>query len=473
MGGFGNFALSFSVISVLTGCMQLFGYGLITGGPAVMIWGWVLVGVMVLCVGAALAEVTSAYPVAGALYNMARELRGPRWGHYTGWFNLLGLVGGMAAGPYGIALFVGAWLRLTFGFTPTPPKTFAIFVGVLLLLAVLNSFGVRLISVLNSISVGWHIAGVAVIVGLLIVVPDHHQSAGFVFGTFANSTGWHNALYVSMLGLLLAQYTFSGYDASAHLSEETLHAQTNAARGIVNSIFWSWLVGFVLIAGMLFAVQDYAGTVGTATGVAPAQIFLDSLGQTTAELLLLVVIIAQLFSANAGLTSASRMIFAFSREGALPWAQKWRGLTAGSQTPVNAVWITIVGAIALAAPTLFSATAYPVISAINVVGITPAYAIPVFLRLRAGDRFVRGQWHLGRWSKPIGWIAVGWVVFVTGLFLLPPVSPVTASTFNYAPIVLGAVVVLAWVSWRWGPRHGVAREYGTRDERDEMAEGVV
>lgn len=88
-----------------------------------------------------------------------------------------------------------------------------------------------------------------------------------MFGEFSNHTGWSNPLYVGLLGLLLAQYTFSGYDASAHLSEETVHAQVSAARGIVFSIFWSWVVGFVLLAGMLFAIQDYAGTVGSATGV--------------------------------------------------------------------------------------------------------------------------------------------------------------------------------------------------------------
>lgn len=125
MGPFGNFALSFSIISVLSGCMTLFGFGLITGGPAVMLWGWVVVGLMVLAVGAALAEVTSAYPVSGALYFMASKLGGPRWGYATGWLNLLGLLGGMAGGCYGIALFTGAWLNLQWGFTPTRRRLWA------------------------------------------------------------------------------------------------------------------------------------------------------------------------------------------------------------------------------------------------------------------------------------------------------------------------------------------------------------
>lgn len=474
MGPFGNFALSFSIISVLSGCMTLFGFGLITGGPAVMLWGWAAVGLTVLCLGAALAEVTSAYPVAGALFFMANKLGGPKWGYFTGWFNLLGLLGGMAGGSYGMSLFVGAWLNLQWGFTPTPGKTMAICGAILLLLAVLNLFGVRLVAVLNSISVWWHIGGVAAIVGALALVPSQHQSASFVFTHFANSTGWGNPLYVIALGLLLAQYTFCGYDASAHLSEETTKAQISAAKGIVHSIFWSWIVGFVLLAGMLFAIQDYAGTVGTATGVPPAQIFLDALGLTGAKILLLVVIVAQLFCANAGLASASRMVFAFSRDGALPFSATWRQLSPRTKTPVPAVWLSVAVPFVLALPSLYSLTAYYAVTAINVIGITPAYAIPVYLRLRAGKHFTPGPWHLGRWSKPIGWIAVTWVALITVVFCLPQVSPVTKDSFNYAPVALVAMLVLATIGWvtRGRRTYGIPA-YGTEREREQMGQDLI
>ncbi|MEU6352889.1 amino acid permease [Streptomyces sp. NPDC047072] len=465
MGPFGNFALSFSIISVLSGCMTLFGFGLVTGGPAVMLWGWALVGLMVLVVGAALAEVTSAYPVSGALYFMASKLGGPRWGYGTGWLNLLGLMGGMAGGCYGTALFAGAWLNLQWGFTPTPERTLMIFGVILLLLATLNLFGVRLVSILNSISVWWHLGGVAVIVGALALVPSHHQPASFVFGEFTNHTGWSNPLYVGLLGLLLAQYTFSGYDASAHLSEETEHAQVSAARGIVRSIFWSWVVGFVLLAGMLFAIQDYAGTMGSATGVPPAQIFLDALGPTAAKALLLVIIVAQLFCANAGLASASRMVFAFSRDGALPFSTTWRRLSRRTQTPVAAVWLSVAVPFVLALPSLYSTTAYTAITSINVIGITPAYAIPIYLRIKNRHLFRPGPWNLGRWGVAVGTAAVVWVGFVTVLFCLPQTRPegdalVNVNSFNYAPVALVSVLVLAWISWRFKGK----RSYGVPAE---------
>lgn len=476
MGGFGNFAISFSVISILSGCMTLYGFGLNTGGPAVMLWGWAGVGLFVLFIGMALAEVTSAYPTSGALYYMADRLGGRRWGWYTGWLNLLGLLGAIAGIDYGAALFTGAFLNLKWGFTPTPGSTMLIFCAILLLHAVLNLFGVRLVSLLNSASVWWHLAGVALIVAVLAIVPDHHQSVSFVFTKFNNDTGWSNPLYVAAIGLLLAQYTFCGYDASAHLSEETSNASVSAARGIVRSIWVSWLAGFVLLAGLTFSIQNYAGTQNSPTGVPPAQILLDSLGTGSAEVLLLVVIVAQLFCGNAEVAAASRMVFAFSRDNALPGSALWRKVSSRTQTPVPAVWLAVVVACVLALPSLYSTTAYGAVTAINVIGITPAYAIPVLLRLRAGDRFQRGPWHLGRWSRPVGWVAVVWVAFVTVLFCLPQSSPITVDSMNYAVIALAAVLILASVWW-----YVARRTYGTPDtsaygsdwEQAEIAEGIV
>ncbi|GAA3827960.1 amino acid permease [Streptomyces phyllanthi] len=452
MGPFGNFAISFSVISVLSGCMTLYGFGLNTGGPSVMLWGWIVVGAMVMFIGAGLAEVTSAYPTAGALFYQAEQLGGRKWGWYTGWLNLLGLLGAIAGIDYGAALFTGAFLNLQWGFEPTPSKIMVIFLCILALHLVLNLFGVRLVSILNSISVWWHLGSVTLIVGALAIVPSHHQSADFVFGEFVNNTGWSSPVYVAVLGLLLAQYTFCGYDASAHLSEETTDAQVSASRGIIHAIGWSWLAGFVLLAGLTFAIQDYAGTVGTATGAPPVQIFLDALGIAGAKALLLVVIVAQLFCGNAETATASRMVFAFSRDPAMPGSRLWRQLDHRTGTPRKAVVLSVVCAAVLALPSLHSPVAYAAITSINVIGITPAYAIPIFLRVKNRHRFRPGPWNLGRWGVTVGTIAVIWVGFVTVLFCLPQTRPeggalISVETFNYAPVALLVVLLLAWGWW--------------------------
>ncbi|WP_075737816.1 amino acid permease [Streptomyces acidiscabies] len=471
MKPFGNFAISVSVISVLSGCMTLYAFGMITGGPAVMLWGWVAVGAMVMFVGAGLAEVTSAYPTSGALYYQAEQLGGRKWGWYTGWLNLLGLLGAIAGIDYGAALFTGAFMNLQWGFAPSPGKIMLVFLCILALHLTLNLFGVRLVSILNSISVWWHAAGVLLIVGALTVVPSHHQPASFVFGEFVNQTGWSSPVYVVFLGLLLAQYTFSGYDASAHLSEETTDAQVSASRGIIHAIAWSWLAGFILLAGLTFAIQDYAGTVGTATGVPPAQIFLDALGLTGAKLLLLVVIVAQLCCGNAETAAASRMAFAFSRDGALPGSALWRQVDTRTGTPRKAVILAVVCAALLALPSLYSPVAYVAITSINVIGITPAYAIPIYLRVKNRDRFRPGPWNLGSWGVIVGVVAVVWVVFVTVLFCLPQTAPVTLDTFNYAPVALAVILLLA-SAW-WHRQGGAYKVPASKDGSAAAFEGEV
>ncbi len=230
MSGFSNFAVSFTIISILSGCLTLYGFGMATGGPAVIVWGWPFVGIMTLFVGLAMAEVCSSFPTAGGLYYWSAKLarkNGPAWSWFTGWFNFLGQVAVTAGIDFGAAFFINAFLSLQWGVTTAHWMTIIIYAAVLLVHGLLNQFGIKLVSRLNDISVWWHIIGVLIIVGVLIIKPAHHQSASFVFGHFVNDTGLKvGDLYVLLIGLLLAQYTFTGYDASAHMTEETHDAAT-------------------------------------------------------------------------------------------------------------------------------------------------------------------------------------------------------------------------------------------------------
>ncbi len=321
MSGFSNFAVSFTIISILSGCLTLYGFGLNTGGPVMIVWGWPVVGLMTLLVGLAMAEVCSSFPTAGGLYYWSAKLapsNGAAWSWFTGWFNFLGQVAVTAGIDFGAAFFLNALLDLQFGFSATPGHTILLFGIILLVHALLNSVGVKLVAKLNDVSVWWHIIGVLFIVVVLAFVPDRHQSAGFVFGHFVNNTGWGSTFYVAMLGLLLAQYTFTGYDASAHMTEETHDAARSGPRGIVMSIVVSLVAGWVLLIGLTFAIQSYDSATGTDTGVPPAQIFIDAVGSSMAKVLLVVVVGAQLFCGMSSVTANSRMIYAFSRDGALP-----------------------------------------------------------------------------------------------------------------------------------------------------------
>jgi amino acid permease (GABA permease) len=452
MSGFTNFAVSFTIISILSGCMTLYGYGMVTGGPVLITWGWLFVGVMTLFVGLAMAEVCSSFPTAGGLYYWSAKLA-PRnaaaWSWFTGWFNFLGQVAITAGIDFGAAFFLNALLDEEWGYSTTAHShTIYLFAAILVLHGVLNQFGVRLIAILNNVSVWWHILGVLLIVAVLAIVPSHHQSASFVFTHFVNGqgwTGWGSKIYVLLLGLLLAQYTFTGYDASAHMTEETRDAATAGPRGIVTSILVSLAAGWILLIGVTFAIQSYTPESGAT--VPPAQIFVDALGATGGKLLLVVVVFAQLFCGMSSVTANSRMIYAFSRDGALPFSKVWHHINPKTRTPTNAIWLAAGGALILGLPYLGNNAAYAAVTSIATIGLYVAYVMPTFLRLRLGSSFKRGPWHLGRWSRPIGIVAVAWVCIISVLFMLPTTSPIGWGDFNYTVIAVVAVLGFAGIWW--------------------------
>jgi len=452
MSGFSNFAISFTIISILSGCLTLYGTAMNTGGPVDMNIGWPLVGIMVTLVGLAMAEVCSSYPTAGGLYYWAAKLggdNGAAWSWFTGWFNLLGQIAVTAGIDFGGAFFASALLNLVFNYPLDPPHIIFIYAVILIAHGLLNTFGIRLVAILNDVSVWWHLAGVLIIVGALFIIPKQHQSLSYVFTAFTNNTGAAfpgASLYVFLIGLLLAQYTFTGYDASAHLTEETHDAAISGPRGIVWSIVVSLVAGWVLLIGVTSAIQNYGAEV--AAVVPPAQIFIDALGHNWAVVLMAIVVGAQFYCGMSSVTSNSRMIYAFSRDGAVPGSEFWHKVNPRTRTPTNSIWLAVVGAFILGLPYLWNPLAYAAVTSIAVIGLYIAYAIPILLRLLQGEKFVRGPWHLGRWSYLIGWIAVVWVAFISILFILPAAFPVDLRTnFNYSIVAVAVVLLYAGGYW--------------------------
>ncbi|MBB6405195.1 amino acid permease [Arthrobacter sp. AZCC_0090] len=455
MSGFSNFAVSFSIISILAGCITSFSIALKSGGPAAINLGWPLVGVLVLCVALSMAEVCSRYPTAGGLYFWAGRLakRNKRaWAWYVGWFNFLGEVAVTAAIDFGCATTMMAFAALTFGVEPTAGGTFVLFVVLMIIHALLNSFGVKIVSFLSNVSAWWHIVGVAIIVAALWIMPTSHQSFDWTMTAWHNETGFTFGPYVFLMGLLMSQYTYTGYDASAHVAEETKNAAIAAPKGIVMSVVVSIIGGWILLYSLVAAIPDgsedgLTALAATSTGLPPAQIFLDALGNPgVAKFLLAIVVGAQFFCGMASVTANSRMTYAFSRDNALPGSRIWARVNARSGTPTNSIWLCVGCAIVLASPALFNTTAYFAVTSVAVIGLYIAYITPVLLR-RLNKSFTPGPWHLGKWSPVINWIAIVWVAIIVILFVLPPVADITIDTFNYAPIAVAVVFLLATVLW--------------------------
>jgi amino acid permease (GABA permease) len=463
MGWFSNFAVSFTIISILTGGVTTFYLGMFAGGPRVIIWGWLFVGGMCCIVGAAMAEVCSSYPTAGGLYywsaKLAPEGKAPIWSWFTGWFNLLGQVAVTASIDFGLATFFSFFLSLESSFRATPRTLFLIYTIILVLHGLINTLGVNVVAMINNISVWWHLIGVAVVVGVLFIAPDHHQSISDTFTKYNNGLGWGfsgNVIWVALVGMMLAQYTITGFDASAHMTEETHDAAVSGPRGIMTSIWVSVVAGFILMVGLVYAIpyavgSDAYNTAGGGGAAAAGLIWLDSIGRHGAEFLRVVVLVAQFFCGAASVTANSRMIYAFSRDGAIPGSKFWHRINPRTRTPTNAIWFAVVGAFILGLPSLYThkgvAVAFFAIVSVAVVALYISYVIPVLLRRLRGSDFTPGPWQLGNKSALIGWLAIGWVVVICFPLLGPQFSPISINTFNFAPIAVLVVIGFAGVYW--------------------------
>ena len=407
--GFQNFAISFTIISVLAGCFTTYGQAWNNGGPVAISWGWPIICALILIVAFSMAELASSFPTAGAIYWWSARLGGRKWGWYTGWFNLIGLIAVVASVDYAAAGFANFLFSLyevnIFGMnfadsSKILTETFVLFVVILGLHTLVNIFSSPLVARLNSISVWWHVLGVIVIIAILIVVPDKHSSVDFVFTERLNNSGFEDGatsggffwFYVLPLGFLLTMYTVTGYDASAHVSEETQNASVAAAKGVWQSVFYSAIIGWFVLLAITFAVGS-ADVGNEAAGYTPA-IFAAVMDSWAAKLVILIALIGQLFCGMSCLTSASRMTFAFSRDGAIPGHKTWTRLN-HHRVPYMAVLFIGFWALVITLPALKGNEggipfAFFAVVSIAVIGLYIAYVIPVFLRWRQGDAYERG-----------------------------------------------------------------------------------
>ncbi|HEX2233447.1 MAG TPA: amino acid permease [Thermoleophilaceae bacterium] len=492
--GFTNFAISFTIISVLAGTFTTFAFGWQNGGPIAASIGWPVLCFFVLMVAFSMAELTSRYPTAGGPYWWAHDLGGKGWSWMTGWFNIVGLVGIVASVGYGAAFFLFNVLNLyglnvlgvNFGDdVHILGETFLLFLIILAVVTALNVLADRALAMLNNISVGWHVLGVAVVIALLVFVPDDHQSASFVFGERINNNGAFDGstsglgfwLLVLPVGFLLAMYTQTGYDASAHTAEETRDAAMAAAKGIWRAVFWSALIGWFVLLAFLFAATD-VDAVNEAAGFVGA-IFTSAMDSWAAKAVLIIATIGQLFCVTAGLTSASRTWYAFSRDRGMPGWTVFRRINR-DKVPFNAVIAVSVAALVISIPALFGENDIPfaffALTGICTVGLYLAYIIPVYLRFRAGDSFQTGPWNLGRRYKLVNLLAIAFVVLVVYSLNLPYTpaglpwnEDFDATVVNYTPfaivlpLIFGVWYLISAKNKYQGPVRTLVEDEVTRD----------
>jgi len=418
MGGFSNFALSFSIISILTGAVTLYEHGLTMGGPAEMAFGWPLVSLFALTVALSMAELASALPTSGAMYHWAASLGGKAWGWFTAWFNIAGQLAALAGIDYGCALFLTPLL----GLSMTTGTLLTVYAAILLSHGLINHYGIRLVARLNDLSVTVHVVGVIVIVGALLLFAPKQPVSFFFAPITSNAEGWPY-WWAFVVGLLQAQWTFTGYDASAGLAEETVDPRRRVPWGIVMAVAVSAVVGYLLLIALTLSIRDIPSVLDArdASGheiPAVVAILDGALGPRAGGLFTALAAMAMWFCGLSAVTWTSRTIYAFARDGGLPASGLWRRVSVRTQTPAPAIWLSAV----IAFLATVSSGTYAVVTSISVIGLYFSYSIPVYLAWRrrgTAAEAPRGPWHLGRYGSAINMVAMIWVLFITVILSLP------------------------------------------------------
>jgi len=464
--------------------------------PMVNTIGWPVVSFFTILIAASMAEIASTYPTAGGLYYWASRLGGVGWGWFTAWMNMIGQITITAGIDIAAAVYFVGLLTRAFGvpadlavpvFGTINSWGFYIFVMIILMIpqVLINAFGIRLTAMLNDFSVYWHIGGVIVIALLLTIFAKYHNSWAFMTSfvntvnpldassaTFADGTTGPAlfvgstyipsplfALFPSLetlyriapfalvfpLALLQAQWTYTGYDASAHVAEETVLARLNSAWGVFLSVAVSAIVGYLLLLALTWTIPN-GDIAATALDAYPVlYIAYQNLSLFLANIIGVIVFGGMWLCGLSSITSMSRMWFAFGRDGGMPFSKVFCDIHPKWRTPVKSIVITTI----LAIISCVWSAAYWVVIAISTITLYPAYNIPTYLNVRnklrkRGEYTTREKspWYLGKWGPVINITAVVWTIFICILFMLPPTELAL-----WSMVIIWALLAIYWFAY--------------------------
>jgi amino acid transporter len=421
LGGFGSFAIQFSLIGISIGLFLLFGFGLATAGPW-FIFVFIIGGAFQMLVGLSIAELISAYPLAGGAYQIINRITSRALAWQVGWWLAIGLLLAVSAEAVGIAIYIGPWLGMA---TPDFTQTTIIAAVVIALITAINIVGIRFASVINNVGVLAELFGLSTVI-VLLLLHGLHQSPSFLLnhgGTDANGL-----LVPFLTVLLMPVFIIGSFDSTGHVGEETKDAATTAPRGVLIANFGSYIYAIIALVILLLAIPDLDAAMKSSAPI--TYIVTQNLGETIANVLIAVVVVSFIVNMQILELTAGRIFWAQARDGQAP-AAGWLRKVGSSATPTNA---TIVAGVLAFAFTLYS-SALSVLAAASALGQIGSYAVTMaagILGKRRGT-LPKRPWNYGRWTPIIDWVAVIWAFFVSGVIVWQNPSQV-------GPGALGIVV---------------------------------
>ncbi|KAK1702420.1 amino acid/polyamine transporter I [Colletotrichum acutatum] len=463
---------NFSPTAILATCVSLMATwealcstmatGLISGGPASLVYGAMIAFIGSLCSAMSLAELASIHPTAGGQYHFVAYLspgrRGPINSWFAGYITTLGWVALAGSAPFLAGTQIQGLLILNYPDSYTSERWHGtlLYWAILLGSALVCIFCSSILPLLEKITMTLHIAFYLVILIVMAVVSPTKHSASFVFATFENNSGWSNDGIAWCIGLLSCCYVVAGYDGATHLSEEMENAQVGVPRAMVGCVIINGALGFTFLITLLFCMGDIESALNSTTGFPIIQIFYNITGSlAAANALTAAVTIMAIISTIPLITSAARVMWAFARDQGnilgLPFSRVVSKVERKRGIPTTAIVVTTCLLVLLGLINIGSTTAFNAILSLAVVSLQASYLFPIILvlwcRICCPETLVWGPWRLGRAGVAVNVAAVCYLVFTCGFLILPPFQPVNALNMNYAPVVLGAALLFGAFYW--------------------------
>ncbi|KAH7219458.1 amino acid/polyamine transporter I [Fusarium oxysporum] len=458
--------MAFVLASIPYGLATTFNPPVTTGGPVNIIWGWVAVSAMIICVAASLGEITSVYPIAGGVYYQTFMLAPAHWRREAswicGWLFVVGNISITLSVTFGTTLFIVAVINL-FETAPgvgvlagEPYQVYLIFVGVTVFSNAVSALGNKWLPWLDTAAIFWTFAGViALMISILVLAKEGRRDAKWVFTHFENNSGWPDG-WAFCVGLLHAAYATSSTGMIISMCEEVKKPDTQVPKAMVATVFINTLAGLLFCIPICFVLPDlkYLASLPSAQPIPPTiKAAVGSSGSAFGLLLPLVVL--GIICGIGCITASSRCIWAFSRDGAMPGAQIWARVNERLDVPLNAMILSMVLHLLLGLIYFGSSAAFNAFSGVGVLTLNASYATPVAINLLTKRQQVKGaKFPLGKFGYFANSVAVAWSILAIPLFCMPLTLPVTVTSVNYAAVLFAATCLISggWY-WAWGYRH--------------------
>merc|ERR1712000_51262 len=444
--------LSFAIMAVPFGLSTTLYITLTNGEAVTVLYGWILVSLISLCIAASLAEICAVFPTAGGVYYWSAMLSTQQWAPLVsfvdGWLTLVGnWTVTLSINFSGAQLILSAISIFNEDFVANEWQTVLCFWAWMLICAAVNAFGSRYLDLINKVCIYWTAASVVTILVTLLVLADDKRSAEYVFSHYdASASGWPSG-WSFFVGLLQAAYTLTGYGMVAAMCEEVQNPEREVPRAIVLSVFAAGITGVVYPIPILFVLPNVQMLLNVENSQPIGLLFKTVTGSAAGGFGLLFLILGILFFAGVGaLTAASRCTYAFARDGAIPGYKLWSKVSARFDMPLWALGLSTAVDCLLGCIYFGSSAAFNSFTGVATICLSTSYGVPVLVSLVRRRQAVRNSpYPLGKFGVVINSICIVWICFAVVIFCMPVSLPVDAGSMNYASVVFAGFAAIAFV----------------------------